>query len=157
MRPLKLLNALLTALVSEVPELVFDHFRLHISAWQLLRRVQTALDLQLHAIYGPWFQETESQLPFIVGYIFMTAAQGSAPKCKNIATSRMLVPAGKVVDEILASGAGVIELRMLHQFMGIEIETPDFWASTSKSTQLQPTLQSTGSDSDSFAFRLTPK
>ncbi|MCJ1376607.1 hypothetical protein MMC20_007850 [Loxospora ochrophaea] len=130
-RPIQLLNALLNVLQSETVELSFDHFRLHIFSWRLLRDIKEALADDLRKIYGPGYLEKENQLPFIVGYLFMTAVQTSklagvlVPKQQDVVTSRLLVQAAKVTKEKLETGGGGIEVKMLRQWLRIEVETPD--------------------------------
>ena len=130
-RPLHLLNALLEAMQSEMLELTFDHFRLHMFSWRLLREIKQRLDADLHDIYGPMYLEKETELPYIVGYIFMTAVQTSkrtgmlVPKLKDVVTSRLFVKAAEVVKEMLVSGAGEIGRMMLKNQYGMEVETPD--------------------------------
>ncbi|KAF7502110.1 hypothetical protein GJ744_007108 [Endocarpon pusillum] len=132
-RPVQLLNALLNAIQTEMLELSFDHFCLHTFSWRLLRRVQQTLDQDLRDIYGPGYLEKESQLPFVVGYIFMAAVRTTklagvlVPKKKDVVTSRLLVKAAEAVREMLESGAGRIELMKLKGYFGYEIEMPDLW------------------------------
>jgi hypothetical protein len=109
-RPIQLLDALLNAIQSEMPELTFDHFRLHTFSWRLLRTLKDALDEDLHDIYGSRYIEKEGQLPFIVGYIFMTTVQTTklegllAPKKKDVVTDRLLVKAARVLNDMLEAG-----------------------------------------------------
>ena len=133
-RPIHILNALLNAVQSETLELTFDHFRLHTFCWRLLRQIKERLHEDLREYYGPGYLEKENQLPFTVGYIFMTAVatnklgQTLLPKKKDVVTSRLLVKAAEVVKEMLDSGAGAIEMRMLKEGLGIEVEVPDILA-----------------------------
>lgn len=130
-RPIQVLNALLNAIQSEMLELTFDHFRLHTFSWCLLRNLKEELNGDLLEMYGPGYLEKENQLPFVVGYIFMAGSRTSrlanvlAPKKKDVITDRLLIKAAKVMSEMLETGAGRIELVMLKQGLGIEVETPD--------------------------------
>lgn len=130
-RPLQLLSALLSALTDEGLELTFDHFRLHLSCWRLLRSVHESVKDDLKNIYQAGYLENEYQLPFVVGYIFMTAVQTKklgnmlATKKTDIVTSKLFVKAGMAVEEWLKTGAGSIECMMLEKWFGWEITTPD--------------------------------
>lgn len=130
-RPIQLLNSLLNAIQSEMIELNLDHFRLHTFSWRLLRNLKSELDDDLRKIYGPGYLEKENQLPFLVGYIFMTAVQTSrlggmlAPKREDVVTSKLLVKASGVVRLMMETGAGGIEHKMLKDHLGMDVETPD--------------------------------
>ena len=130
-RPIQLLNALLEALQSEMPELTVYRFRLHIYSWLLLRAIKEALDDDLRDIYGPGYLERENQLPFVVGYILMTAVGTSkvagalAPKRKDVVTRRLLAKAAEVMRGMLEAGAAGIELMMLKKDLGAEVNVPD--------------------------------
>lgn len=130
-RPIQLLNSLLNAIQSEMVELTFNHFRMHTFSWRLLRNLKEELDADLRDIYGPGYLERENQLPFLVGYIFMTGAQTSrlegllAPKKKVEVSNRLLEKAASVVNLMLATGAGRIEHQLLKDYMDMELETPD--------------------------------
>lgn len=133
LRPIQLLNALLNAVQSEMLELSFNHFRLHLSSWRLLRSLKQTLEGDLRDMYGPGFLEKENQLPFIVGYIFMTASQTSKlagvlvlKKKEQEVTSRLLVKAAMVMKAWLESGAGEIETMMLQNGLRMEVEVEDF-------------------------------
>lgn len=123
-RPLTLLNALLSALVDEGLELTFDHFRLHLSCWRLLRLVHEAIKDDLRDIYQAGYLETEYQLPYVVGYIFMTAVETKklgklfATKKTDIVTSKLFVKAAMAVKQWLDTGAGGIECLMLEKWFG---------------------------------------
>ncbi|KAF2098672.1 hypothetical protein NA57DRAFT_75909 [Rhizodiscina lignyota] len=84
------------SLISEEVALTFDHFRLHRSCWLLLRTIKKHIDSEVKRIYGPGYMETENQLPFIVGYIFMTAVNTKKlgklllPKKEDVVSSMLL-------------------------------------------------------------------
>ena len=72
--------------------------------------------------------EQENQLPFMVGYIFMTATVskrlGSAFKEKkeDVVTSKLLVQSAAVLKGMIESGFGGVERKILEEFYGMEIE-----------------------------------
>ena len=130
-RPIQLLNALLEAIQSEIPELTFNHFRLHTVSWRLLRDIKQAIDPDLRKYYGPMYIEQENQLPFVVGYIFMTAVQSTRlagvlmPKMKDVVSSQMLFKSAEVVEKMLETGLGCLEILMLKKALGMEVEMID--------------------------------
>lgn len=125
------LNALLVATQSETLELTFDHFRLHIFCWTLLRKLRDALYDDLIELHGRGCldKNQEDQLPDIVGYILMTAVSATATatdtaaekqklagtntgtssstpasrkgKQKDVVKNRLLVKAAKVMNRML--------------------------------------------------------
>ena len=76
--PLELLLALQLSIADEAPLLQFDYFAFHRVCWSVLRTVQRALHPKLLQYYEPGYLESENQLPFVVGYIFMTASQSQS-------------------------------------------------------------------------------
>ncbi|KAF2146868.1 uncharacterized protein K452DRAFT_242024, partial [Aplosporella prunicola CBS 121167] len=73
--PTELLEALCNTLQGERIELAFDYFRMHRMCWMLLRCIKDACAEKLRRLYGPEYIENETQLPFVMGYIFMAAAR----------------------------------------------------------------------------------
>ncbi|OCL05854.1 hypothetical protein AOQ84DRAFT_399341 [Glonium stellatum] len=126
----QLLYSLRDAIQPEVFELTFDHFRLHRMCWRLLRMIKENLDEELKKLYGPGYLETESQLPFVVGYIFMAATNTKTlagllhPKKNDEVTSKLLMKAAETVQGMLDSGVGDFCLKLMRESwgMGIEIE-----------------------------------
>ena len=105
---LELLVALQGSISIELSELEFDYLAFHRSCWQLLRDVQGRLHTQLLRYIEPGYLPNESQLPFVVGYIFAVGYQSSnlaktLLKLRDDAptTSRLLQEAGTVVEEFL--------------------------------------------------------
>ncbi|KAF3054003.1 hypothetical protein E8E11_006452 [Didymella keratinophila] len=96
-----------------VVEIAFDYFRLHRQCWRLLRAVKDHVRDDLIRIYGPDYVQKESELPFIVGYVLMTASRsqglGDLLKSKQPGvqiTSKVLEGARYVVEGMVDSGAG---------------------------------------------------
>ncbi|KAL4812452.1 hypothetical protein BDW67DRAFT_178687 [Aspergillus spinulosporus] len=72
---IRLLEALRNTLQAEALEFSFDYLAVHRSCWEMLREVSKACGPPLRSIHGPEYIESESQLPFIVGYILMAATE----------------------------------------------------------------------------------
>lgn len=113
---------------SEELALNFDHFRLHRSSWLVLRGLKEALDDDLKRIYGSLYLETEDQLPFLAGYIFMTAVATKKaggllrPKKEDVVSSKLLTQAAKTLESMIESGIGALEVKILQKMYGIEFE-----------------------------------
>ena len=110
-------------------ELNLDYLRIHRFCWMLLRNVNLACKPRLLETYGGGYLEREDQLPFVVGYIFMSATMTSQiaglliPKKEGVEVSnRLLITAAETVGEMMDSGAGAIETKILGVKMGAELD-----------------------------------
>jgi hypothetical protein len=98
--PAEFVLQLALVLQAEVVEVSFDYFSMHITCWTVLESVRKALDDKLRELYGPGYLERASQLPFVVGYIFMAAAQKEVwPGVDPLVLLRMAVPPATGVIE----------------------------------------------------------
>ena len=106
LHPVELLLALYGSIEDETSELSFDYFGFHQKCWSLLRVVQKELHQSLLPyVDGPGYLDNETQLPFVVGYIFATAAQSDKAAKQFLklkegqkTTSRLLQSAGVGVN-----------------------------------------------------------
>lgn len=126
---LDFLELLANALHAEGLELSLDYLRLHRFCWMLLRRVNEVCKPKLLRIYGPGYLEKEHQLPFVVGYILMTATTTSRvahvllPKKGEMeVSSQLLKTAAECIEVMIDSGAGQIELQLVGRLLGYEID-----------------------------------
>ncbi|KAI4155207.1 MAG: hypothetical protein LQ340_001140 [Diploschistes diacapsis] len=130
-RPLRptavhLLESMRNTLSSERLELDFDYLLLHRMCWRLLRSVQEKCDAQLKDMFGPGYLERESQLPFVVGYIFMGATRTKrlgamlVKKKSDVVSSKLLEQAAGVMDGYLESCGGFVA-RIMRELRGVEI------------------------------------
>lgn len=71
----QLLQSLRISLQAETFEFSFDYFMMHRNCWRLLRNVKEVTEDRMRQIFGAGYLEKESQLPFVVGSIFMLMAQ----------------------------------------------------------------------------------
>jgi hypothetical protein len=116
------------SLMEEELPLTFDHFLLHRSAWRLLRAVRDANDTEFKRIYGNMYMEEESQLPLVAGYIFMTAVGTKKlgrillPKKEVVVSSKTLERAADTLKDMIGSGMGALEIKILREKYGIGIE-----------------------------------
>ena len=119
---------LANCLHAEALELSIDYLHLHRLCWELLRRVNEACKPKLLEQYGPGYLPKEYQLPYVIGYIFMTATATSQvanlllPRRKEgEISSRLLATAAECIQVMINSGNGAVELKMLEELLGYEI------------------------------------
>ena len=135
------IQSLACALHAEHLELTFDYLRVHRMCWTFLRTVNDKCRPFLLETYGPGYLEKENQLPFVVGYIFMTATNTERvaglllPRRRGEdghieATSRVLGEAGRVIQGMIESGAGGVECRVLRERHGLEMGLSEMEAMT---------------------------
>lgn len=129
----ELLDKLRNALQGEVLELSFDYLMLHRFSWMLLRAVKEECADELRRMYGPSYMEKETELPFVVGYLFHAAvAQSQAAVYPGLrqrrtetANPQLLAKAACVMEGMIDTGAGAIVAKVLEMQYGIAFETED--------------------------------
>lgn len=108
--------------------LTFDYLRLHRFCWTLLRRIKDACSSSLHRLFGRDHFEPESQLPYIVGDLFMCAVSADkVAKQQGVeAKSKIFCEAMEAMEAVLETGAGEICARMMEQYYGFAVDWEDF-------------------------------
>lgn len=121
------LEDLANALHAETLELSIDYLRVHRFCWMLLRSVNEVCKPTLLEMVGAGYLEKESQLPFVVGYIFMAATQTNRvanlllPKRNGFqVSSNLLKKAASALEGMIESGAGEIESKFIAKRLGVE-------------------------------------
>jgi hypothetical protein len=118
------LEVIREALHKEELALTLDHFRLHRSAWRALRSINAANDANFRRMYDPLYLQSENQLPFVAGYIFMSLTESqSAPGLLQgrrvlVVDSRPLKQAAEALDRIIEAGLGGLEAKILRDTVG---------------------------------------
>ncbi|KAF1989571.1 hypothetical protein K402DRAFT_390531 [Aulographum hederae CBS 113979] len=127
--PVQLLQSLRLAVQVELPELTFDHLRLHRMCWMLLRNIKNKCHDKIIEMFGPGYLEEEYQLPYVVGYLFMAATTTTKiakelgmVKKNDIVTSKLLMMGADCIREMIDTGLGGIGVRMLSEFGRIPIQ-----------------------------------
>lgn len=124
----EMLTQICQSLMSEDLALTFDHFHLHRSSWLVLRGLKEALDDDLKRIYSTSYLDTENQLPFLAGYIFMTAVATKSdgrlllPKKEDVVSSKLLMQAAVTLESMMETGMGAQEVNILRDKYGMEFE-----------------------------------
>jgi hypothetical protein len=123
--PSSLIESLVLALQAETVELAFPYFVLHKTCWQLLRDVNQRCNSLLIEKFTPAYLEHETQLPWVVGYIFWAANGFSEDDgLLRVRDMRFLQIAAKCFDELLARDKGRI-LRLMWDLLGIRVVVED--------------------------------
>lgn len=120
--PSQLITSLCLALQPEIPDITFDYFTLHKFCFSTLNSVRQSLDPQLRTWFAPDYLDNDTQLPFVVGYLFMAAA-GKAEHSSGM-PHELLERAAPLVASILERGDGHVVKDRMDRF-GVRIETRD--------------------------------
>ncbi|GAM91699.1 hypothetical protein ANO11243_097520 [Dothideomycetidae sp. 11243] len=127
----QLLEKLRNALQGEVLELAFDYLMHNRFCWKLLRAVKDHCAEELRRLYGPSYITKETELPFMVSYIFLSALgpdqvaqfpMFAARRVETI-TSQVLKLAANALNGLIGSGAGGIVASIIDKQydLGFEI------------------------------------
>ncbi|KAK0666605.1 hypothetical protein QBC41DRAFT_397761 [Cercophora samala] len=110
-----LIQSLTFALQAESLELAFPWLMFHRHCWILLRLVKECCDELLRTKYGPTYMEKESELPWVVGYIFM-AADG----IEGLRDMRLMQAAAEAFNSMLESQPDFM-IRIMGKVFGMPI------------------------------------
>jgi hypothetical protein len=108
--------------------LTFNYFHLHRFCWMLLRSIKDACSSSLRQLFGPSYIERETQLPFVVGYLFMCAfsADKMAKEQGVDARSKVFGEAVAVMEGMIETGAGGICVKITEEFFNYAVDWEDF-------------------------------
>ncbi|KAH4204566.1 hypothetical protein HBI81_215390 [Parastagonospora nodorum] len=126
----KVLKIIHYVIQAEVSEILFDYLRLHRQCWRLLRFVKGKCRQDLIKLFGSDYITKESELPFVVGYVLMSAAStqeaGSLLKARLpgvLPTNKVLEDAIEVVVDMIREGAGALIVdHVLLKGLGVHID-----------------------------------
>ncbi|KAK1761825.1 hypothetical protein QBC33DRAFT_574654 [Phialemonium atrogriseum] len=118
MSPEQLIQHLTMALQAETMEISFPYLMMHRWCWRLLRAVKDACDPFLRQLYTPAYMDRETQLPFVVGYIFLTASGAEG----GIRDMRLLEASAPAVDGLTGTGVGAFLLKVMREKLGFNIQ-----------------------------------
>lgn len=115
----QLIKPLIYALQAETLEFSFPYLNMHRRCWQLLRSVKHTSDSLLRQLFTPAYLERESELPFIVGWIFMAASAMDG----GLSDRRPLQTAAEAFNEFIGSGGSDFIIRqVLKNELGMPVE-----------------------------------
>lgn len=110
---IQLLASIREGMAAEELHLVFDYFQMHQKGYDVLKKVQTAVQDDMVKYFGPDYIENESQLPYIVGYIF-EVVRGSDRIAENLrgeaGTSKVLQNASDTLKEFLETDSNALRV-----------------------------------------------
>ncbi|KAI1303775.1 hypothetical protein F5Y03DRAFT_359023 [Xylaria venustula] len=115
----QLIKPLVFALHAESLEFSYPYLLMHRWCWRVLRSVKDLCDPCLRQLYTPAYLEKESQLPWVIGWIFM-AASG----LEGVSDRRPLQLAAEAMNEFFESGANQMVCKVLGD-IGMPIEFED--------------------------------
>ena len=114
---------------AECVEMSIDYLRMHLCCWNFLRKVNEVCKPRLLRTYGGGYLEKESQLPFVVGYIFMAATATSkianvlVPKRDGVeVSSKLLQTSAEPLNELIATTGGDSVTRGMEDVVGFGID-----------------------------------
>ena len=117
---LQLLHALQYSVAAERHALRFDYFSFHLRCLDLLRAIRNELDGKFRQYFGQEYIENDTQLVFLVSYIFMVASNtqqvGEYIKTDTVESRIMSRTAG--VLEAFLKDKGVLECEKLMLLAG---------------------------------------
>ncbi|KAH7396155.1 hypothetical protein BKA66DRAFT_438117 [Pyrenochaeta sp. MPI-SDFR-AT-0127] len=126
----KLLGLLRDLIQAEIVEISFDFLRLHRQCWRLLRIIKDACRDDLIKTFGPSYIVKESELPFVVGYVLMSATSTQqvgdmlTAKLPGVdVTDRLMTKAQDALRGMIDAGAGsLIVEHILPKALGVQID-----------------------------------
>lgn len=121
--PSQLVKSLCLALYGEVVDLTFDYFTLHRYCFSMLSTMRQDLDSLLSTYFGPGYLENLTQLPFVVGYLFM-ALTGKSGHPNGTTRELLERSATSLRAYILDQDNSHVVKDRMHKF-GVRVEVRD--------------------------------
>lgn len=116
--PERLVRSLALALTAESLEFGFPYLLMHRWCWKVLRAVKTCCDPILRRTIGPAYIERESELPFVVGYVFMSLSDTGGHGPDN----ELMGGAAHAFKEMLDAKAGELVVNVCRQAYDLQVE-----------------------------------
>jgi hypothetical protein len=105
---LPLIHKLAATIEAEIPDITFDYFAMHDKCWELMLRLKDAFDNVIGADLTRQWSAQQSNLPFVVGFVFSTAAGRKDIDTKGVPSEQLLVLAAGTVGRFLEEGNGKV-------------------------------------------------
>lgn len=103
---LSIIPKLAAIIQAEAPDITFDYVTMHQRCWDLMLRLKDAFDEVTGAEFGRQWAAQQKNLPFVVGFVFSTAAGRKDIDTKGAPNERMLNIAAETVEGFLGEGNG---------------------------------------------------
>ncbi|KAK3996598.1 hypothetical protein QBC44DRAFT_377370 [Cladorrhinum sp. PSN332] len=116
----QLVESLVFALQAETMELAFPWLIMHQLCWGLLRSIKERCNSLLMQMFTPAYMQKESELPWVVGYIFL-AAVGLDGGPRDM---RLLQLSAGVMDELIEAASDSV-LQVVNRHLGLTVEFDD--------------------------------
>jgi hypothetical protein len=100
------ITKLATALQAEAPEITFDYFTMHDLCWELLERMKEQFRPIIAQKSGKQWEAQKSNSPFVVGFVFSTAAGKGGIETNGVPSEELLSIAVGVTKAFLQEGKG---------------------------------------------------
>jgi hypothetical protein len=101
-----IINKLALTIEAEIPALKFDYFAMHDQCWAYMERLKEAFDPIISEKSGKQWSAHKQNLPFVVGFVFSTAAERKDIETKGVPSGELLNIAVGVMNDFLKEGGG---------------------------------------------------
>ncbi|KAL1799343.1 hypothetical protein ACET3X_003380 [Alternaria dauci] len=102
------IQKLAIALQAEAPEITSDYFTMHDLCWDLMERMKEQFRPIIAEKSGKQWEAQKSNLPFVVGFVFSTAAGKKDIETKGVPSEELLNIAVEVTKNLLDEGKGTV-------------------------------------------------
>ena len=129
-RQTHVIQKLATALHAEAPEITFDYFTMHDLCWELMERMKEQFSPIIAAKSGKQWEAHKSNLPFVIGFVFSTAAGKKDIETDGVPSVELLKIAVQVTKKFLEEGKGNVITergRLEGQFESAGTEEVEMW------------------------------
>ncbi|KAA8624390.1 hypothetical protein PtrSN002B_011289 [Pyrenophora tritici-repentis] len=99
---------LAAAIEVEIKDITFDYFAMHDICWELLGRMRNECRPYIAERSATQWENQKDNLPFIVGFVFSTAAGRKDIETKGLPNEELLKTVTGVMNAFLEEGKGTV-------------------------------------------------
>ncbi|KAE8849612.1 hypothetical protein PTNB85_00028 [Pyrenophora teres f. teres] len=92
----------------EIEDITFDYFAMHDICWELLGKMRDECRLYIAERSATLWESQKEHLPFIVGFVFSTAAGRKNIETKDVPNQELLKTVTDVTNAFLEEGKGIV-------------------------------------------------
>ncbi|CAA9959252.1 hypothetical protein PTMSG1_02768 [Pyrenophora teres f. maculata] len=92
----------------EIEDITFDYFAMHDICWELLGKMRDECRLYIAERSATLWESQKEHLPFIVGFVFSTAAGKKNIETKDVPNQELLKTVTDVTNAFLEEGKGIV-------------------------------------------------